>query len=234
MQKKEEEEVEEENTEAEQNEELISVVKMEVVEEPSTSISSQTFTINENVETTSAVEIVETTAVLDLTERVDVAKNTDLFKAIFLDSESEDEEEKEEQDDINKNETLKTSVLNDSLLPKIKAKKDGILSNLDLSQLAPATSKINLETPDNVVSSTSTSKLSDSLSDDLSYGPKVPQTIVNKSTNSSFVVDESDDDWVEKDSEFKEEKKSSHKHKKKNKKEKHQHKKKHKHDKKKK
>lgn len=208
-------------------EEQNTAIKMEIVEDDSPSTSNQTFPINETSECPK-IQRLETSTVIDLTERVDVARNTDLFKAIFLDSESEGEEEKEKEEIQNKTETLKNTVLNDSLLPKIKAKKDGILANLDFSQLAPAVSKI----PSNSIQS-STSENSEK-PDDLSYGPQMPLAIVNKTTNVSFTVEVSDDEWVEKDSECSKEKKSVHKHKKKHKKDKHEHKKKHKHDKKKK
>lgn len=212
------------------------MVKMEVVDEPGTSSSNQMLAVAESSDNFK-FETTETTAVIDLTERVDVAKNTDLFKAIFLDSESESEEEKEDQEEENKNksEALKNNVLSDSLLPKIKAKEGGILSNLDFSKLAPASSKTITNHPEPSVSvSTSESipEINDSAPD--LYGPMVPQMFVNKTANISFTVQESDDEWVEKDRQDSKEKKSSHKHKKKNKKNKDEHKTKHKHDKKKK
>lgn len=199
---------------------------MEVIEEAVASTSNQM-----NAET-SPIETSDTTPVIDLTERVDVAKNTDLFKAIFLDSESENEEEEKEEQ---KDETLKTNVLSDALLPKIKAKKDGILSNLDLTQLAPVPVK-NISESSSIthVVEDPNKKANESAQDDLSYGPKMPQMFINKTVNTSFIVEDSDDEWVEKGSGNGKEKKSSHKHKKKHKKDKHEHKKKHKHDKKKK
>lgn len=229
IQKKETEE--QQTTETQSIEEQNVVVKMEVAEEPGTSTSDQ---IESSVD--SKFETTETTTVIDLTERVDVAKNTDLFKAIFLDSDSESEEEKEEpEEDKNKNETLKNNVLSDSLLPKIKTKKDGILSNLDFSKFAPAPSESstnNLEASASTTNSEDTPKVDDSMSD-LSYGPRVPQMFLNKTPITSFTVEVSDDEWVEKGSKDSKNKKNSHKHKKKHKKEKSEHKKKHKHDKKK-
>lgn len=189
--------------------------QMEIVQEAST---SREVVIDES----DTVPKIETSAPIDLTEKVDVAKNTDLFKAIFLDtSESESEEEKEKEEDKSKSESFKDNVLSESLLPKIKTKQSGILSNIDFSQMAPQPN-MNLKPSDNYAT-----KSKDSLSDDLSYGPKVPQTRVNACTNLEFRVDESNDDWVEKGTEA--ERKNTHRHKKKNKKEKYEHKKKHKH-----
>lgn len=208
------------------------VIKMEIIEEPSPSCSSHTLAVAENFENPKLETTTETIKVIDLTEKVDVAKNTDLFKAIFLDSESESEEEREQQEDQSKNETLKSNVLSDSLLPKIKAKKDGIFSNLDLSQLAPVPNKHDIE----VVKPSAATVISENSNtlDDLSYGPRAPQMFISKTINTTFTVEESDDEWVEKGSENNTKKTNSHKHKKKKKKEKHEHKKKHKHNKKKK
>lgn len=179
------------------------------------------------------VEMPESNGPIDLTERVDVAKNTDLFRAIFLDtSESENEDENEAEEDKAKSETLKNNVLSDNLLPKIKAKQGGVLSNIDFSQLTPAPPALqtsngtSLESSNNSIISVDDSKTNSS-TDDLSYGPKVPQMLANTNRNSaSFRMEESDDEWVEKGGE---EKKNSNKHKKKKKKDKYDHKKTHKH-----
>lgn len=234
-------EVEEPKTEAHFSGGNSSVSQTEMIQEPSTSYANN-LTRSEVTETLEAsnIEISEgATRTIDLTEKVDVAKNTDLFKAIFLDSsESESEDEKEEHENRTRSETLKATVLNDSLLPKIKTKKDGILSNVDFSQFSTATlptanaatatantSNTSLEVPDNAGVSLDAGKTNGS-ADDLSYGPKPPQTLVNTNRiTSSFPVEENIDEWIEKDRE----EGSSHKHKKKNKKEKHEHKRKHKH-----
>lgn len=203
-----------------------------VLTEPSQETEVPTHTVDVNTPISSVLPT-EATPVIDLTERIDIAKNTDLFKAIFLSSsESEgEEEEKEEVENSNRTELLKNNVLTDNLVPKIKTRKEGILSNLDFSQFTSKPPEVVPESGNSeVVETGNVSKTpveSKDSSNDLLYGPKIPQKIINNATNvNNFRVEESlDYEWVEKD----DEKKSSHKHKKKNKKDKYEHKKKHKH-----
>ncbi|KRT84143.1 hypothetical protein AMK59_1895 [Oryctes borbonicus] len=173
------------------------------------------------------------TAPLDITEKIDVSKNIDLFKAVFLsssESESEDEEKKEEEQK-NRENLLKENILNDYLIPKIKNNKEGILSHIKFNPLFK--NKVS-ETQDNELKdkeeseegSISNNKVNEEIKvtrDPSIYGPVLPDKIPSLTT--TFIPDAiSDEEWVEKDEVVK---KKSNKHKKKHKKEKH-HKKEHK------
>lgn len=158
---------------------------------------------------------------LDITEKVDVAKNTDLFKAIFLSSSESESEEETEKDAEDRSTTLKTNILTDQLIPKIKTNKEGILSNIDFSKL---TSPMEEERREKQPEPSITDKKCD---DPSLYGPKLPDKISNaKSARSIQYIEENISEWIEKDEI---ERKKSNKHKKKHKKEKHRHKSKHKH-----
>lgn len=159
---------------------------------------------------------------IDLTEKLNLDQKQDLFKAIFLSSdESEDEtEEKPEEENISKesrSEELKSTVLSDNLLPKIKPMKEGILSGVNFHAFRKPTVNPKMEEPANnetvVENETNTTDLN-------LYGPKIPQKLpANQpgSNNTVFVTSYSDDEWVEKD----ESKKKKHKKHKKDKHKKH-------------
>lgn len=164
-------------------------------------------------------------APIDLTERVDVARNTDLFKAIFLSSSESESEEENTQEPEDRNITLRNNVLTDQLLPKIKPTKDGILSNVDFTQFKkPETTEIQAQSEaEETVVMESNAKIED----DLTYGPRLPTKVLPSARNESLPVAaecNNVEEWVEKDEFGKQ--KGSNKHKKKHKKE---HKKKHKH-----
>lgn len=137
---------------------------------------------------------------IDETERVDVSKNADLFKAVFLSS-SESESEGEERDDEKekeRNEQLTASVVSEPLVPKIKPIKEGILSNIQFKKKEPVENK----------------SIGQEANPDM-YGPKLPVAKVSVQNN-VINATHSNDEWVEKDEVGKEKK-----HKKKHKKEKH-------------
>ncbi|KAB0792629.1 hypothetical protein PPYR_14588 [Photinus pyralis] len=137
---------------------------------------------------------------IDETERVDVSKNADLFKAVFLSSgESESEgEERDDEKEKERNEQLTASVVSEPLVPKIRPIKEGILSNIQFKKREPVENK---------------SRVPEANPD--MYGPQLPVTKVSVQNNIMSVT-HSDDEWVEKDEVGKEKK-----HKKKHKKEKH-------------
>jgi G patch domain-containing protein 1 len=169
-------------------------------------------------------ESIEEAAPKDITEKIDVNKNIDLFKAVFLSS-SESEGEEDEKEKTNKDTEMKSSVLSDNLLPKIKPLKEGILSNMDFSifeKSNDSNKEINVEdsrpSSTNVIPQTGES----------SYGPSLPEKLTSKSTDQTVIKydDNDSDEWVEKPARDKKNKSS---HKKKHKNKKSSHKKKHKH-----
>ncbi|XP_018573575.1 G patch domain-containing protein 1 homolog isoform X2 [Anoplophora glabripennis] len=163
----------------------------------------------------------------DITEKVDVAQNLDLFKAVFLSSsESEDEDVTEEKTDTNKIEELKANVLSDSLIPKIKPIKEGILSNVNFHIFSNPKKDTQVETK--VENSTSLNSIDKEETEVVSYGPALPSNKIKitKATNEASLSSDNEDVWVEKG----EGNSKKDKHKKKHKKEK---RKKHKRDKKK-
>lgn len=164
--------------------------------------------------------------IIDLTDRVDVSKNTDLFKAVFLsssesESEAEDVDDKEEKE---RKEMLTANVVSEPLVPKIKSTREGILSNIDFSKFNSSikTNEKNDKQNQDQTDSANIEPVSDS--DSNMYGPKLPASTSNLKPS---VIEEvkNNDEWVEKDSSGEKHKK----HKKKHKKEKDKHKKKHKH-----
>lgn len=177
----------------------------------------------------------------DITERIDVAKNTDLFKAIFLSSdESDNEEEEVEKSTEDRDAALRTAVLAEQLLPKIKPTKKGILSGIDLTEVNKQITDTGREENSKTgavsegVCEASSSEVPGSnepvaLKNETEvslYGPKLPDRI--PSNFKQEVVESVEDvgNWIEKDEVGK---RKSNKHKKKHKREKHEHKKKHKH-----
>ncbi|KAK4872910.1 hypothetical protein RN001_014939 [Aquatica leii] len=145
----------------------------------------------------------EVTRALDPTERVDVSKNTDLFKAIFLssDSESDDEEvtKKEEEENARRQEVLTATVVTEPLVPKIKPMREGILSNISFRRPVPKPVELQEEKQKQ---------------DDDTYGPKLPSAPL--STTPAVLGDvDNDDEWVEKDEKHKKHKKKHKKQKKK-------------------
>jgi hypothetical protein len=169
-------------------------------------------------------ESIEEAAPKDITEKIDVNKNIDLFKAVFLSS-SESEGEEDEKEKTNKDTEMKSSVLSDNLLPKIKPLKEGILSNMDFSifeKSNDSNKEINVE--DSRPSSTNVIPQRG----ESSYGPSLPEKLPSKSTDQTVIKydDNDSDEWVEKPARDKKNKSS---HKKKHKNKKSSHKKKHKH-----
>lgn len=164
---------------------------------------------------------------IDITDKVDIAKNTDLFKAVFLDSESDDEGEnsKVETETSSRDIDFKNQVVEESLLPKFKSNKPGLLSNIDFSELAAiedTSEDKSKEISANFIYGEEIKEKSKNFEkiDSNVYGPQVPcavQSMKNIKVYEVPAVDDDSDDWVEK-----------HKHKEK----KHKHKKKHKKDKK--
>lgn len=169
---------------------------------------------------------------LDITDKINVSKNIDLFKAVFLsssESESEDEEKKEEEVK-NREDMMKENVLNDFLVPKIKSTKQGILSHIKFNPLfqkknteSAPTETINTEQADLNAEKEKECEIKQDVN---IYGPALPdkiQTVVHTYKPDVAV----DDEWIEKDDVRNDDRKKSHKHKKKHKKEK-RHKKEHK------
>jgi len=193
---------------------------------------------------TTEVKTETTEAPLDITDKIDVEKQQDLFKAVFLssDSESESEEPKleAEQSDVSKtnDETRKKemecSVLSDQLIPKIKPMKEGILSGVNFHKFSKPQVKVENGIHEN--DSRENEKTIDvdkpevlPINPDL-YGPSIPTKLPGNDIKVKDIVisSGSDDEWIEID---KSKDKKGHKKSKKHKKDK---KKKHKHEKKKK
>lgn len=205
-----------------QHTEDISSTSCDIIDESSTSEVRDSELKPVNSSNTEKEKESENPAPLDITEKVDVAKNTDLFKAIFLSSSESESEEEADKSVEDRSIALKTNILTDQLIPKIKTNKEGILSNIDFSQLtSPMEEEHKEKQPE--------SAIADKQCDDPSlYGPKLPDKInnTNNKVHSTQHIEENISEWVEKDDT---ERKKSNKHKKKHKKEKHRHKSKHKH-----
>ncbi|XP_056644714.1 G patch domain-containing protein 1 homolog [Diorhabda sublineata] len=157
----------------------------------------------------------------DITEKIGIEEKVDLFKAVFLSSsESEDEDEKPDK----KFEEYKETILSD-LVPKIKPLKEGILSNLKFQsndQEKQDQIKTNQEKQILFIPQKERMNPVDTEPRVQLYGPQLPtEKVVNKNINTITVI-ESDDEWVEKDTD---EKRTKHKKSKKSKK-KHKHSKK--------
>lgn len=149
----------------------------------------------------------------------DVSKNTDLFKAIFLSSsESEAEDEKEDERNEKKDAILK-NVLSDQLVPRIKPKKEGILSNIDFKSFSTNKSYEETQKESDISNESALGNNSQTLPDKNIFGPQLPanRITVPHVTKPVQMKDADDDMWVEKDDNQKGKKHKSHKHKKKHK-----------------
>ncbi|ENN79858.1 G patch domain-containing protein 1 [Dendroctonus ponderosae] len=168
----------------------------------------------------------------DVTEKIGLETQQDLFKAIFMssDSESENDDEVEKsttgsdetQENIRKEE-LKSTVLSDQLIPKIKPLKEGILSGISFHQF------VKPEPKQQEIESQSEHTQSDQPEENNvgSYGPKIPdRLLVPEKTETTVISSDSEEDWVEKDDSHNNKKKKHKKHKSKHKKHKHEKKKK--------
>ncbi|XP_066254509.1 G patch domain-containing protein 1 homolog [Euwallacea similis] len=162
----------------------------------------------------------------DITEPIHLEKQQDLFKAIFMsDSEPEEEDQTEKEDenversreDIRREE-MKSTILSDQLIPKIKPLKEGVLSGINFHVF----SKPDVKTIEN---NQVESKQAEVNVDPNLYGPKIPERLIAApNTTNIKVASESEDEWIEKDERdsesreerrCKKEKKHKHKHKKK-------------------
>ncbi|CAG9761650.1 unnamed protein product [Ceutorhynchus assimilis] len=147
---------------------------------------------------------------IDITERIHLEEKQDLFKAVFLSSDSESEEEAPKEEDKSKSEEirkeeLKSVVLSEQLLlPKIKPLKEGVLSGIH--KFVKPARKLQQEVVEKV-------KID-------SYGPKIPENPIKIEEIVQVISTESEDEWIEKDSDEKK-KKKKHKKEKKQKKDKH-------------
>lgn len=156
----------------------------------------------------------------DITEKVDVAQNLDLFKAVFLSSsESEDEDDvtNKETSDTHKIEELKANILSDSLIPKIKPIKEGILSNVNFHKFSNPKKDIQEHTKSETSTSLNTNEIKEEIKV-ISYGPALPtkKVEITKTITEITLSTDSEDLWVEKCDNDKKAK-----HKKKHKKDKH-------------
>ncbi|KAJ3660341.1 hypothetical protein Zmor_004793 [Zophobas morio] len=178
-------------------------------------------------ETTKVEESVDETP-KDITEKIDVNKNLDLFKAVFLSSSESEDEEENEKEKVEKSTEMKSSVLSDSLLPRIKPIKEGILSNMDFSIFEPSNGPG--EKAEDIQTENSTN--SEPQKGELSYGPALPTNLASSSSSGALskslpkYKNDDSDEWVEKSGD---DKKSRHKKKHKKEHKKSSHKKKHKH-----
>lgn len=208
-------------------------MSIQVKEEPSTSsnivqemeiLENSVETNNEVQNDDSSVEKIkenteeELVGPKDITEKVNVEENIDLFKEIFLSSSDESEEETESEKqkiEIEQRvEEMKTNVMSDELLPKIKPRKEGILSNVNFM-------KFNQPNQINEIVNEHEQDNNKSNDDESIYGPKLPQRValpINSNKAINVGANDNEDDWIEK-SEINNKKKN--KHKKKHKKEKH-------------
>lgn len=166
----------------------------------------------------------------DVTEKIGLETQQDLFKAIFMSSDSESDDEVEqpttgtdETEENTRKDELKSTVLSDQLIPKIKPLKEGILSGINFHQFVKPVQKqqqiqslSELAQPD---------KPEENMVD--SYGPRIPdQLLVPEKTGTTVISSDSEEDWVEKDDSMNKKEKKHKKHKNKHKKHKHEKKKK--------
>lgn len=162
----------------------------------------------------------------DITDRMDLEKQQDLFKAVFMSSDSESENEDDDnkkspevKTEESRKEELKSAVLSDQLIPKIKPMKEGVLSGINFHKFSKPVPK----------SENKDSSGSEKVDDPNCYGPKIPEKIpAQLKLDITCVSSESDDEWIEKGASDSK-KKKKHKKEKKHKKDKHR---KHKHEKK--
>ncbi|XP_050293213.1 G patch domain-containing protein 1 homolog [Anthonomus grandis grandis] len=148
------------------------------------------------------------TCVEDLTAKIDLESKQDLFKAIFMSSDSESDEERQENKnevstnkaDNEKQNELKTAVLSDQLIPKIIPRKEGILSGIDCRTFSMPVVKTEKKIPENIPKE----ELNDGW-----YGPKLPEQKTSQKTVTVTVVSsDSEDEWVEKGESTKKKKKN--------------------------
>lgn len=191
---------------------------------------SNTNTIHEEIKEETSLNNMEfINKPIDITEKVDIVKNIDLFKAVFSDT-SEDESEHDDhtksslKEKTERNDMIKSNILGEVLIPKVKAAKEGILSNIRFTRWDDdrindsSTIRTSETTNDSEIRQSDNCIQSHNTADSNIYGPKLPKRIIFKKPTSIEVKNSSsDDEWVEKDKH----KKKSHKHKKKHKKEKH-------------
>ncbi|GJQ70869.1 hypothetical protein Trydic_g788 [Trypoxylus dichotomus] len=146
----------------------------------------------------------ESPAPLDITDKIDVSKNIDLFKAVFLsssESESEDEEKKEEEEK-DREDMMKENVLNDYLIPKIKSNKEGILSHIKFnplfknkaSETQPEEAKNKVESEKDGIDNSKAEEEVEIRTDPNIYGPALPDKIPSLAT--TYVPHTiSDEEW---------------------------------------
>ncbi|XP_022905392.2 G patch domain-containing protein 1 homolog [Onthophagus taurus] len=139
------------------------------------------------------------------TDKIDVAKNIDLFKAVFLsssESESEDEVEQKSQEDnqdSNLIETITKTVLTEDLIIKFKPRKEGILSNINFTPLSkPETSE--KEIPEMTTKDTKVNQKEET-KDPLLYGPALPVSVEKTCVYVPPKINSkpAEEQWVEKD-----------------------------------
>ncbi|XP_018333813.1 G patch domain-containing protein 1 [Agrilus planipennis] len=164
-------------------------------------------------------------------EKIDVSKQVDLFKAVFLSS-SESESEDDEAEKQNRLKEVRESILSESLLPKIKPTTKGILSDIDFSSLNNDNKIVennteekdkNEQKDDNVTTSHESFKSDDNNS----YGPQLPNKKADFKSHTysrATAIDDDSDEWVEKQDKPKKHKKHKKKHKKEKSKGKREHK----------
>lgn len=165
----------------------------------------------------------------DLTEPIHLEEQQDLFRAIFLsDSENEEETKSEEiatknEDEVRKEE-IKSSVLSDQLIPKIKPLREGgVLSGINFRSMKKREEPKKDEETETDRGKEEEKKLN-------LYGPKMPEILmVATPKTNSIIKEESEDEWVEKNDSSSDEEGKRRKEKKKHKKEKKHKHKKHKH-----
>lgn len=146
-------------------------------------------------EATTSKETYEGPPPLDITEKVDVSKNMDLFKAIFLSDDDDDDSNTVEE--INTiEEPAKADIIED-LLPRFKPTKEGLLSNINFShKFTPKQQKT--KEPQQIEEETKT------IEDDVNiYGPKLPTNKITIAQSQSNLTSKSksskNEIWVEKD-----------------------------------
>lgn len=174
-------------------------------------ISIETNTIKEekNEESTKNTEESEKILIKDITEKIDIDKNADLFKAVFLSSD-EEESDKEEENDVEKNkrnedkvesnrtdEEKNISDVNRELinkeekteiqLKKTEIMKQNVLSDLMLPKIQPMKEGILSNVDFSLFSQNSTSNVhivnqstEEKIDVECSYGPKLPQNLTGK------------------------------------------------------
>ncbi|XP_060519850.1 G patch domain-containing protein 1 homolog [Cylas formicarius] len=153
-----------------------------------------------NQETEAPYPEIEQNVSKDITDKLNVDQNQDLFKAVFLSSDSESENEGEhENEKIKKNEEFKQVVLSDQMIPKLKPIKEGILSNVNFHVFKKPNFATNdqkeVEDDKKIVEVNAERKIDPSL-----YGPRIPEKFPQEKGEESIKVSsDSEDEWIEKD-----------------------------------